>query len=275
MNDTCYIKDPSNSNNKSYIFNSGQGYGTCATTTSTAGARIVTLNGYEVVKGFVAVKFTYSVPQNATMNINNKGEYTIKYNGSNLAADVIKGGDISMFYFDGNYYNLITRYSEYDIQYFSYKLFDLFYANANDVATDVSSNEKYLLLYGSSSELGSGIVNGTIVLIDFTDTYGSVEDLISSGLTDFQFKFEDGNGKMYTAETIGGTLRTSDLYGVKRITLEYLSVDDCFSIVSVEHYVTDTMTQNSNALITSGAVYSVVGDVESILDAIINGSSRA
>lgn len=51
----------------------GQGYGTC-TTAATTVAKIVTLANYSlIIGGIVSVKFTYTVPANATMNINSKG----------------------------------------------------------------------------------------------------------------------------------------------------------------------------------------------------------
>jgi len=59
-------------NNSTYSNQSlGNGYGTCTTAEATV-AKAASLSGYNlIVNGFVAVKFTYAVPANATLNINN------------------------------------------------------------------------------------------------------------------------------------------------------------------------------------------------------------
>lgn len=86
----------------------GCGYGTCSTSASTT-AKVVTLAGYVLVKGgYVTVKFTNSVPANATMNINSKGAKNIRHRGSNIKANVIQAGDYATFIYDGTYYDLIA-----------------------------------------------------------------------------------------------------------------------------------------------------------------------
>ena len=84
----------------------GFGYATCSTAAATA-AKVATLSGYSLVtNGIVSVKFTNSVPANATLNINNKGAKNIYYQGAKIVAGVIKAGDIATFVYSGNY-NLI------------------------------------------------------------------------------------------------------------------------------------------------------------------------
>ena len=84
----------------------GIGYGTCTTAAATT-AKVATLSGYSLVtNGIVSVKFTNSVPANATLNINNKGAKKIYYQGAKIVAGVIKAGDIATFVYSGNY-NLI------------------------------------------------------------------------------------------------------------------------------------------------------------------------
>lgn len=86
----------------------GNGYGTCATEAATA-AKVVTLSNYEIkTSGQVSVKFTYAVPAEATMNINNKGAKNIFYKGAKIVAGVIKAGDIATFIYDGTQYQLIA-----------------------------------------------------------------------------------------------------------------------------------------------------------------------
>lgn len=85
----------------------GQGYGTCDTAAATA-AKEVTLSSYALTTGgIVAVKFTYDVPANATMNINAKGAKYIYYKGAKITAGVLKAGDIGVFIYS-SYYHLIA-----------------------------------------------------------------------------------------------------------------------------------------------------------------------
>ena len=85
----------------------GQGYGTCLTAESDE-AKVVTLPNYSlVIGGFIAVKFTYSVPANATMNINNKGAKAIYYKGKAIVGDIINANEVAYFIYDGTYYHLL------------------------------------------------------------------------------------------------------------------------------------------------------------------------
>lgn len=86
----------------------GFGYGTCGTAAATT-AKVVTLSNYGLVAGGTpTVKFTYDVPANATLNINNRGAKPIKFLGANITAGVIKAGDTCTFCYDGTNYHLIT-----------------------------------------------------------------------------------------------------------------------------------------------------------------------
>lgn len=86
----------------------GQGYGTCTTEAATT-AKAVTLSGYSlIVGGVVAVKFSYDVPANATLNINSKGAKAIRYHGSAITAGIIKANNTATFIYDGSYYHLLS-----------------------------------------------------------------------------------------------------------------------------------------------------------------------
>lgn len=86
----------------------GHGYATCTTAEATT-AKVATLSGYtKTLYGIVAVKFTYAVPANATLNINNRGANAIYYRGSAITAGVIKAGNTATFMYDGSYYQLLT-----------------------------------------------------------------------------------------------------------------------------------------------------------------------
>ena len=86
----------------------GFGYGTCTTAEATA-AKVASLALYNLVKnGIVSVKFTYAVPANATLNINNRGAKNIFYRGAKITAGIISAGDIATFVYDGTQYQLIA-----------------------------------------------------------------------------------------------------------------------------------------------------------------------
>lgn len=85
----------------------GHGYGTCSTAAATT-AKTVSLSSYTLTTGgIVAIKFTYDVPANATLNINSKGAKAIYYKGAKIPAGVIKAGDIATFIYS-SYYHLIS-----------------------------------------------------------------------------------------------------------------------------------------------------------------------
>lgn len=86
----------------------GHGYVTCTTAESTT-AKVGTLSSYTLtLGGIVAVKFTYGVPSNATLNINSRGAKKIFYRGSAIVSGVIKAGDIATFIYDGTQYQLLA-----------------------------------------------------------------------------------------------------------------------------------------------------------------------
>lgn len=85
----------------------GHGYATCATEAATA-AKVASLSSYKLVTGgIVAVRFSYDVPANATLNINSTGAKAIYYRNAKITAGVIKAGDIATFVYS-SYYRLIS-----------------------------------------------------------------------------------------------------------------------------------------------------------------------
>ena len=86
----------------------GFGYGVCDTAESTT-AKAVNISSYTlVVGGIVAIKFTYGVPANATLNIRTRGAKKIFYNGSAITSGVIKAGDTVTLQYDGTQYQVIN-----------------------------------------------------------------------------------------------------------------------------------------------------------------------
>ena len=86
----------------------GNGYGTCTTAEATV-AKVATLSSYSLVSGGKpSIKFTYAVPANATLNINNRGAKPIFYKGAKITAGIIKAGDICEFLYDGTNYNVLA-----------------------------------------------------------------------------------------------------------------------------------------------------------------------
>ena len=86
----------------------GIGFGVCDTAAATA-AKEVTINNYTLLThGIVTVKFTYSVPANATLNVSGKGAKAIYFNSAAITADIISAGDKALFIYDGTRYHLIA-----------------------------------------------------------------------------------------------------------------------------------------------------------------------
>ena len=86
---------------------SGGGYGTCSTAAATA-SKTVSISNFSLAAGAsVAVKFTYDVPANATLNVNSAGAKNIKHKGANVLAGIIHAGDTATFYYDGSYFHLV------------------------------------------------------------------------------------------------------------------------------------------------------------------------
>ena len=84
----------------------GQGYATCSTAEATV-AKAASLSSYALTTGgIVAVKFTYAVPANATLNVNSKGAKAIYYRGAKITAGIIEAGDIAYFIYS-TYYHLL------------------------------------------------------------------------------------------------------------------------------------------------------------------------
>lgn len=86
----------------------GQGYAICETAEIIA-AKKATLSSYALTAGgYVAVKFTNSVPANATLSVNAKTEKPIYYKGAAITADVILAGDLAVLLYNGSQYHLVA-----------------------------------------------------------------------------------------------------------------------------------------------------------------------
>lgn len=105
----CLNQDNNNVNPEAF----GIGYATCSTAGTTS-AKVAVFSGYVLRKnGIIAVKFTYAVPANSTLNINSKGAKNIFYRGAKITAGVINAGDIATFVYDGAQYQLISVNADY------------------------------------------------------------------------------------------------------------------------------------------------------------------
>lgn len=105
----CLNQDNNNVNPEAF----GIGYATCSTAGTTS-AKVAVFSGYVLRKnGIIAVKFTYAVPANSTLNINSKGAKNIFYRGAKITAGVINAGDIATFVYDGAQYQLISVDANY------------------------------------------------------------------------------------------------------------------------------------------------------------------
>ena len=95
-------------NTSSLSSSNSTNYGVCATAATTV-EKTVEIEGFELKKGVsVAIKFTFSVPANATLNISSTGAKNIYYKGTNIVSDIVQAGDLATFMYDGIQYHLLT-----------------------------------------------------------------------------------------------------------------------------------------------------------------------
>ena len=148
VNWTAFISPPSQ--NPEAI---GIGYGSCATAAATA-AKEATLSGFNLkTNGYVSVKFTYDVPANATLNVNNTGTKAIYYQGAAITASVIKAGDIATFIYDGANFNLINLDSDSsEIEALTNKVDDLQIAEYDSTDESIVFRSSDVATYDSSDE---------------------------------------------------------------------------------------------------------------------------
>ena len=182
----------------------GNGYGTCSTAAATT-AKVASLSNYNLlVGGYVSIKFTYDVPANATLNVNDRGAKNIFYKGSKIIADVIKAGDLVTFIYDGTQY-VITSIDRWqtDIEskapishatsektygsgseenYGHVKLSDEYSTSVGDASSGVVPSQK--ALFDAYSSLNSNISNIKLVNITSVRTASGVTSNIT--LPDFK-----------------------------------------------------------------------------------------
>lgn len=153
----------------------GNGYGTCSTAATTT-AKVATLFDYNLlVGGYVSIKFTYAVPANATLNINEKGAKNIFYKGSKITENVIKANDLVTFIFDGSQYVItsIDRWqSDLDSKApISHAITTTTYGKGtNSVYGHVKLSDVYSTSVGDAS---SGVVASQKALFDAYSTLNS------------------------------------------------------------------------------------------------------
>lgn len=85
-------------------------FGTCSTVAATA-AKVVACAGYKLVTGArITVKFTATnTAANPTLNVNNTGAKSIKYNGGAINTGWLTANSTLEFVYDGTDYNFIGR----------------------------------------------------------------------------------------------------------------------------------------------------------------------
>ena len=114
---TSWIRDYWNNSTYSNV-GLGQGYTTCSTAAATK-AKTASLSSYALSNGgIVAVKFTYAVPADATLNVNGKGAKPMYYAGAAITGDIIKAGDTATFMYEsanGRYHLLAVDRWQKDI----------------------------------------------------------------------------------------------------------------------------------------------------------------
>lgn len=104
-----FVKSMDTNDNTTYTLPKlGIGYAACSTALATT-AKTASLANYTLTTGgLIAIKFTYSVIANSTLNINSTGAKAIYYNGAAIQSNVIQNGDIALFVYNGTQYELLT-----------------------------------------------------------------------------------------------------------------------------------------------------------------------
>ena len=162
----------------------GFAYGTCSTAAATA-AKTVSLSSYALTtNAFVAIKFTYDVPANATLNINSKGAKAMYYKGAAITAGVIKAGDVAVFVYS-TYYHLVSidRWGTD------------FSGKADKVSSATSGN--FAALDSNGNLTDSGHKHGDY-LTSHQDISGKQDKITASGLL-------KGNGSGGVSAAVAGT----------------------------------------------------------------------
>ena len=101
-------------NQRRYILPTASDHGFCYCTCDTESSSSTKVaspkyNGYRLhVSGIVAIKFTYAVTGDSTLNIASAGAKNMYNNGAAMTAGVINAGDTAVFMYDGTYYQLIS-----------------------------------------------------------------------------------------------------------------------------------------------------------------------
>ena len=202
----------------------GFGYGTCTTAEATV-AKVATLASYALVKnGIVAIKFSYAVPANATLNINKRGAKAIYYRGAKITADVIDKGDIATFVYDGANYQLLTVDSNNPSTRIDLtgKTIDL---NDLTLADGVSHIKKYIeKTSGGAANISNIPVAGQPFILDVelirwasTADYVSKQTLVSVGGKYFKYirycnsgAWENWVRQVFTDSNVNQTLTTNN-----------------------------------------------------------------
>lgn len=139
----------------------GFGCGICDTAAATT-AKVVTLSSYIMrTGGYVTVKFTYDVPANATLNINNRGAKPIYDRGAAIQAGIILAGNRVTFIYNGSQYELVSndRWNKVNGCWIPYQINQYISVNCNGSKTNATLlAELYAALKTIWKSLGSGEV---------------------------------------------------------------------------------------------------------------------
>lgn len=210
----------------------GQGYGTCSTNSTTSGATMVaSLTGYELsANGLVAVKFDYTVPVNAKLDINSQGAKNIRYNGANITAGVIQADNIAQFFYDGTYYHLVG------------------------IIPNIVNGTGA----GAVKTRSATLANGTSAFAEGTDTtaHGNYSHAEGSGTSAraIASHSEGANGLVignYSHIEGGGTVKTLSVTGAASATTyttssaHGLKIGDCVNYMTTYRYVTEIPSTTS------------------------------
>lgn len=178
----------------------GQGYGTCSTAAATT-TKSVTLTDYSLVLGgIVSVKFTNSVPANATMSINSKTAKAIYYRGAAIGSNIIQAGDTATFIYDGSYYHLLAV--DKTVQFSAFV--------SETQPTTASVNDSWFVIENDIYNISYSINDRTVIQLSNNITSIKANSTYTSEI--YLTRSLESYEQLFVQVKMGGTNITSNVY---------------------------------------------------------------
>ena len=213
--------------------------------TDTATAVVVnTKYGYfptTLVEGAsVAVKFEGSLTYITTLNVNGTGAKNVYYKGNSLTSGAISRYNTYLFVYDGSYYRIVG------------------------IDTDTHHTAKNVVTSSSTAKSNATATNGNVYLNAVENsTVRSTHKIVGTGATAVT---SDSSGNI-TIDTPIKTINGESIIGSGNITISGGSSDANVQAVDTGDVLDDVTVNYATKTYVDG----LVGDINSVLESIING----